>query len=138
MGLGGGDGGFGFDGIGCAPEGKLEGMRDLLAGVIAGFLGDAIGKGGCLIVHKGAVEQVECLDCRGGLFAARHGLAGIGRVEGAEDGNGLHSNLVLVNHAAEFSLGEVSHRREAGEAAAASKETEARTAGLEIQVAAHE
>ena len=137
MGLGGGDGRLCFDGFGLATEGELEGMSDLFSRVIAGFFDDTIGKSDGLVVHEGAVKEVKCLDCSGGLFAARCGLAGIGSVEGTEDGYGFHADLVLVDHAAEFFLGKVSHRRETAEAAAGFKETEARSTGLEIQVAAH-
>ena len=92
--FGGGDGGFGFDGIGLAAESELESAGNLLARIVAGFFDHAVGKSCSLIIHKGAVEKVERLNCRGGLFAAGQGLAGIRRIENTKDGNRFHADFV--------------------------------------------
>lgn len=125
-----------FGGGGGAAEGELVGEGDLFGGVGAGFLLHAGGEGFGLFEGEEAVEEVECLDGGGAFDAAGGALAGVGAVEGAEDGLGFAAHFVGVDHAALVFGGECFDGIETAEAAALIEEIEAAAVHLRIQTAA--
>ena len=90
-----------FVGAGIATEGELVGAADLLRDVVAGLRLHAGGEGVGLLEGEAAVEEIQCLDRRGGFAAAGGALAGVGTIEGAEHGLAFAADLVRVDHAAQ-------------------------------------
>ena len=80
-------------------EGELVGPLHLGLWIGAHLAGDSTSEGLRAIESEPAVEEVECLDGRGGLTPARCRLAGIGAIECAEDDLPFHADLVRVDHA---------------------------------------
>ena len=76
-------------------------------GDVLGFGGELFG----LFEKEGAVEEVQCLEWRGAACAAWADLTAIRRVEGGEDGVGLHAEFERVDHAAVILALEVARRR---------------------------
>ena len=89
-----------LSGGGFAGEGELPCVADLCGDVVTGFLLHASGEGMRMIECETAVEEIQRLDRRGAGAADGGALAGVGAIEGSEDGFRFTTDFVRVDHAA--------------------------------------
>ena len=121
---------------GRAAEGELVGVGDLFLGIGTSLLLHACRKCRALLLCEDAVEEVEGLDGGGAFDAAGGALAGVGAVEGTEDGFGFAAHFMGVDHAALIVGIEGLDGIEAAEATALIEEIEAAAIHLQIQATA--